>query len=748
MNDIRQRLLGVFEIEQKEHLEQMRALMAHLQPLAGPGPELDEAFRHAHSLKGAARAVDLRQVEMLAHRLETLFGRVREGVLTPDLSVVDVIHQVLDAIEDAVASARQKPGAPAERQQALQAINVLLGLEPEPGAEPIVAPAAEPESWDAAASGNSAVPPGSGVAPPAPDTVRVRTATLDRLLASAGQLTTETLYQDRVHQQLRALRRSMAGMETERDRLRELAKVSLRRLAALPEFSRVARYLDAIDAQMRALSTQARDLGQSQRHSSWALRHLSKQLQEQVWRARVVPAETMFEGFRRMVRDLARDEGKQVEFHWTGLEVEADRMVLQALKDPLMHLLRNAVRHGIEPPQQRSQANKEHLGRVALRLETRGNRLQVAVDDDGRGLDLEAVVRVAVQKRILSEAEARSRSPDELGRLIFQPGLSTSPAVTELSGRGMGLSVVEQQVRRLHGELDLQFQGRTGTCITLLVPLTVSSQRFLLVGCRGQKLALPVHSIERLHRVSARDVETVEGKAVFPYQGRPLPLTTLAGLLGLAAEPAALDDAPLPVIVLRSGDTRLGVAVETFLEQREAVVHDLGLSPRHAGKSAGGIVLDDGAVAVVLNAAELVAAAKHSHLRVTPFAAPPRQEVKPPLILVVDDSITTRSLEKTILESQGYTVRVAVDGVEALERLRAEPADLVITDIQMPRMDGYGLLEEMKKDKQLAAIPVIVVTSMERREEQERGLLLGAAAYVVKRKFDQHELLEAVRQMV
>jgi two-component system chemotaxis sensor kinase CheA len=461
----------------------------------------------------------------------------------------------------------------------------------------------------------------------------------------------------------------------------------------------------------------------------------------------MAPAESVFDGFRRMVRDIARDESKQLEFQCSGLEVEADRMVLQALKDPLMHLLRNAVCHGIETREERLRAAKTPLGRVTLRLETRGNRLLATVEDDGRGVDLEAVHRVAVQKRLLSEAEARSRSPDELGRLIFQPGFSTSPVVTALSGRGMGLSVVQEQVRRLHGDLDLQFHGRTGTCITLLVPLTVSSQRFLLVGCGEHKLAIPVHSIERLCRVAARGIETLEGRAVFAYQGQPTPLTTLEDLLGQQGKPRSSADRWLSVMVLRSGETRLGVAVDSFLAQKEAIVRDLGLKPEYAGSSAGGIFLDDGTVAVVLNTADLVGATRRSAPPAR-FVVPPAEKKEPPVILVVDDSITTRSLEKTILESQGYTVRVAVDGVEALAQLRRERADLVITDIQMPRMDGYALLEQIKKDKQLAGIPVIVVTSMERREEQERGLLLGADAYVVKRKFDQQELLEAIRQIL
>ncbi len=763
MSDIRQKLLGIFQIEQKEHVEQMRSLLVHLQPSAGPGPQLDEAFRRAHSLKGAARAVDLRPIETLAHRLETLFSRVREGALAPDLQVLEVIQQVLDAIEDAASGNPPAADAAGGRRPALEAIDALLGLQPaaatplaapeEKGAGPLGSGARSAGARGSDASGEPGTPPAeaaanAGILGVAPDTVRVRTETLDRLLASAGQLTTATLDQDRLAGQVGALRRSIAAMEREWDRLREVAALPLRRIAAQPEFARVGRYLDGLDTQWRTLSSQARALGQAQRHNAWSLRHLGEHLQEQVRRARMAPAESVFGNFRRMVRELSRDEGKQLEFHCEGLDVEADRMVLQALKDPLMHLLRNAVCHGIEPPAERSRAGKEPAGAVTLRLETRGNLLRAAVDDDGRGIDIEAVSRVAVSRRLLAEDEAASRSPDELARLILRPGFSTLASVTDLAGRGMGLSVVDEQVRRLHGSLELEFRGRAGTCIALLVPLTVSSQNFVLVGCRGRQLAVAAHSIERLCRVAASEVETVGGRAVFSYQGRPLPLTRIEDLLGLESEPARAGERWLPVMVLRSGSARLGVAVEGFVAQRDAIVRELGLKPRHAGHSAGGILLDDGTVAVVLNAAGLVAAAGDAATRPARFAVAPAERPQAPAILVVDDSITTRSLEKTILETHGYRVRVAVDGVEALAQLRVQKADLVITDIQMPRMDGYALLEEIKKDKQLAGIPVIIVTSMERREEQERGLLLGADAYVVKRKFDQQELLQTIRQMV
>jgi two-component system chemotaxis sensor kinase CheA len=413
-----------------------------------------------------------------------------------------------------------------------------------------------------------------------------------------------------------------------------------------------------------------------------------------------------------------------------------------------MHLLRNAVCHGIESPLDRARSGKAPAGLVALRLEARRNRLHVAIEDDGRGVDMNAVSEVAVRKGLLSEVEARRLTPQELGRLIFQPGLSTSPVITELSGRGMGLSVVEEQVKRLQGEVALEPRNGSGTCILLAVPLSVSAQRVLLIACGDQTLAIPVHAVQRLCRIRIREVQTMEGEPVMNFQGRLIPLVTLAHLLELPETPAPGHGAVLAVMVLKSQESFVAVAVDAFLNQRDAVVKPLGIHSDRPDKTAGGILLEDGTVAVVLNTSQLLEASRLPARAGAFQTLTPEIQKKTPSILVVDDSITTRSLEKSILESHGYEVRVAVDGVEALTQLRSEKADLVITDLQMPRMDGFDLLEAMKKDNQLAHIPVIIVTSLERREDQEKGLALGADAYVVKRKFDQRELLEAIGQIV
>ena len=733
LKDLRQKLLATFQVEHRDHVGQIRSLLAMLEHTGkqAAGGELEEAFRRAHSLKGAARAVDLHPVEGLAHRLETLFSRVRQGVLPLDQEVSGVVQQVLDASEDCVAALGENRPTPGFGP-ALQAIERVLGMEPEPVA------AAEKEP-------RVSVPAFQPL-----DSMRVSAQNFDGLLQSAGGLLAESHRQNQVTEQVEQLARRIADMEMQAERTRQAAAPSLRWLREQRKFSRVNVFLDSLDQQVRSLSKQAGALQRSQQGTSWRMGRLSQQLQRDVWQARMVPAESLFDGFRKMMRDLARDETKEIEFRASSTNVQADRGVLEALKDPIMHILRNALCHGIEIPRERAAKGKSPVGLVSLRVCSEGQRLTIAIEDDGRGVDLQRVVEVAVREGILSAPEAAGRTPQELSRILFQPGFSTARSVTDLAGRGMGLSVVREAVRRLHGEVDLTTGDGCGAAFHVSVPLSISMQNLLLVTCGGQPFALPIHSIERLHRIQLKNVETVEGRPVVLLDGQPLPLFGMRELLNLEGSQfpsGGIADADgLRVMILRNGSQRAAVAVEAFLRESEAVIQDLGPAGPRDGKISGGIVLEDGTVALVINVMELMEASVHRTLPsvFTPLELAPQ----PRSILVVDDSMTTRTLEKSILEAHGYRVRVAVDGMEALSQLRTEKADLVVTDVQMPRMDGFALLEAIKKDPGLERIPVIVVTSLERREDQERGLALGADAYVVKRKFDQAELLTAIRQLL
>jgi two-component system chemotaxis sensor kinase CheA len=731
LTDIGPKLAAIFQGEHAEHLAHIRSILALLQNTGETkgGTQLDEAFRRAHSLKGAARAVDLDVVEGLATGLETLFSRVRAGTLPLDQPAARVIHQVLDASEDCMLAIREGriPDRPAV---ALRAMEELLGIQ---------APAEEKPA-DLAVQTAGAAPASPVVLQPV-EMVRLPAQNLDRLVRSTSQIVSESLQQASVKEQLEALDGQIAEMTAECLRFRKAAAAPLWRLASQPEFSAVIRHIGFVEQKVRSLSAQSRTTRVLQQRTAWKTQRSAEKLQRDVWSARMAPAEDLFEGFRKMVRDLAERENKEVDFRLTGSSVRADRIVLQALKDPVMHLLRNAISHGIETPGERASKGKSAAGSLILRLDSQRGRLLVEVEDDGRGVDLKQV------DAVLSEAEPGSHSAEELERAIFRPGFSTSPTVNRLSGRGMGLSVVYETVRRLQGDVNLKPKLGPGASFLLSVPLSVSTSHLLLVSCAGQIFGVPTHGIERLHRIGLDRIETLEGKPAVNLGGPPVLLYGLAHLLQIGDQ-TALPEGMLPVMVLKLGARRVGVWVDKFLLERDALIQELGIPCPATGNISGGALQPDGTVFLVLNPAGLVANCTGTSAAPLPRKAQPAVQAIAPGILVVDDSITSRSLERSILEAHGYRVRVAVDGLEALELLRVEKADLIITDIQMPRLDGFGLVEALKADPKLKGIPVIIVSSLERAEDQERGLRLGADAYVVKRKFDQTELLLAIAQMI
>ncbi|OJX80909.1 response regulator [Magnetospirillum sp. 64-120] len=758
--DIRERLLAAFQVEYQEHLEVIRKLLAEMLARADVGSgiaQLDEIFRRAHSLKGAARAVDLGPVEQVAHRLETLFARMRSGHVKMGPELASLIGRSLDMVEDWV-TAFAGGQAPPDVEPSLERLQVFLDTGEVTPLRQAVAPVVvevPPELEAAVAAAAIPVPSApvvETVEAPRPvaaeESVRVRAVHLDRLLRTSDELLTETMNQRAVTETLFSLDRSLVDSQAAWRRFRKLAGNLAAHVGDDDRAAALNRLGEDIEQRMRQIGRHARDARRRQQRTGWALRQLGGELQREVRDARMVPAESVFAGFRKMVRDIARDAGKEVEVQVGGLDVEADRMVLQGLKDPVMHLLRNALAHGVESPDQRRAAGKLEQAMVALRFDVSDGRLAVWIEDDGRGLDFARIRAKAVSQGLFSEAEAAQMPEQSLVDLIFDPGFSTSGDVNDLSGRGMGLSVVRETVTMMNGTVDVRPRQPFGTTFRLSLPLSVSTQRLFLVGCQGHFYALPTEGIDRLHRIAAEAVGTVEGKSVVCLGGQQIPLLSLAHLLGLGETAVKVSRNVVPLVVLKHGERRVAVAVDEFLSIREALVKDLGVPAAVGTMVAGGMLLEDGSVALVLNPFEIVETFRKSGtVRVlTTIEKPPEKRV--PVILVVDDSLTTRTLEKSILEAHGFVVRLAVDGIEALNRLRAERVDLVISDIQMPRLDGFGLLQAVKADQSLKTIPVILVSSLEAREDRERGLALGADAYVVKRKFDQKELLETIGQIL
>lgn len=723
---IKERILTVFATEYKEHVEQIRGFLGSSQQ--EQKAIINEAYRSAHSMKGAARAVDLKVVEVLAHRIESVFSRIQADTITLDKVVTALLLKVLDAIEDYVTS-YFKGETTSSPELLIQQLDDLLGEQ----STPDIQPAAEGELLSAPVQEKTFL--------------RVEADSLDQLQVSCGQLATLTHRDKELTDDILAFTKNLDSFARENNQLIKDLRRNFPRFESDPQFAALARFTNWIKNGTTSLERKGRSvyLKQSKLRKDTSL--VVDKIMADISTARMIPAQNDYQMLRKMVRDLARDEGKNIEVVFTGLEQKADRLVLQQLKDPLMHLLRNAISHGIETPAERLKAGKPHEATIRLDIEVLKNTLEISVSDDGKGLAQDEILHTAIKRKLISPEQASQLSPAQVTELILQPGFSTAPMITDLSGRGMGLSVVKNGVDRLQGDIIITTSPLHGTRFLLSVPLTIMTLRVLLVKHNKQVFGVPVSYIERLMRIKTDQVNTIEGKTVI-YDGKvPIPLTSLNELLS-QHENFPVSDSQVSVLLIASKNEQLAIAVDTILAERDVLVKELPEAIR-SDLFQNGFALSDDSVCLILNPSELLRGHhKTTHKRIVFTADESKDVTIANRILIVDDSITTRTLEKTILEAHGYTVFVAVDGREALQTLMTIDVDLVITDVDMPRMTGFELIREMKNHDTLKLLPVIIVTSMEKTSDKEQGLKLGADAYIVKQKFEQQDLLDTIRQIL
>lgn len=736
-DDIRRKVLAAFQNEYRIHLEAIRRIVDAKTTDGPPDPaRINLAFRSAHTLKGAARAVDLPEVQQLAHGIEAVFAGIRDGTLSFQIDVIQAVANGLDAIEDHVVSlAGPKPSA--IPRSAIDTIENLASKSPGP-------PPNSTQGDKERETGHATEMSANGAA-----AIRIDAARMDRIQRTAEQIMAEGMRHQLVSVKIRDLEKTVSFMAQSAVHRSAVLRKTTSRMKDLPELQELFQYVQDQRHHLAMLAAGIRDLGRRQTTATRINDNLSKQIQVKVQRARMVAAEDVFQPFRKMVRDLAVDEDKQIELHIKGLEVQADRLVLQRLKDPLMHMLRNAVSHGIESAEARRAAGKKPTGTIGFSIEIIGNRMQLTITDDGKGVDAQQIAEQAVRKGYASDDQIGRMNPEERLQFIYLHGFTTAKMITDLHGRGIGMAVVRDTVNRLRGEIHVTSEVNQGTRFVLQIPLTISTHRLLLVQAGGQTFGLPVQNIDRLFRIHWSDIESIEGNPVINADDQPVPFATLADLLNLGQSADLREGEQIFVALLHSAGKKMGLAVDDVLAEAEFLIKDLPPPVDRVPFFSCGFIRGDGSVSLMVNPSMLMDALYQSNGREM-FTGRKKQatEKRRARILIVDDSVTTRTLEKTLLESQGYDIRVAVDGVEALHLLTREDVDLVVTDIQMPNMDGFALIEEMKKTKKLQDLPVIIVTSRADQKDRQRGLNLGADAYIVKQKFDQRSLLETIGQML
>ncbi|MFA5268500.1 MAG: response regulator [Methanoregula sp.] len=791
--EFHKRLLATFREEAEEHLcEITEELIALEKAGITPGsPLVERVYRKTHSLKGSARAVNLREIESVCQNLESAFSLMKKGEFIPDEAAFDLFHNAIKITRELLSGEKTSTISPAEVARSLRAL--ISGTPHSPGAmQDGTAPGISPTIRNTGTvlspdKGNDTQGPTdrpmSGTADMIlPDTitlhqdpdglqqwgtkahdtwdgktVRIAANKLDRLIAGSDDLLTTRLFITHRMQELEEMmtrfgiwRWNNTLVSNDMHRIREVSfgikKTGLPPDLVLP----MQRLVEFLEYNREFVTNLQHDLNvhvHAAEIDRSTLEINTTTISDLIHDAVLLPVASVLQPFSGLVREYSRTTGKQVDLVIEGGDLEMDRRILEALKDPLMHLIHNSIDHGIEYPDIRAERHKNIRGKVRIRIiPLSGSKVGIEVSDDGTGIDRSCIRKTAIEKGIVSAQDITALTDDEAIWLIFRSGLSTNPIVTDLSGRGLGLAIVEETVTRLGGAVTVSSEVGKGTTIKMQVPVRLATLRGVVVRSASQVYVLPMQQVRQVIRVQRNDILALGDRKAIEFQGEKIVVIRLTEALGITEFHTSLEGtAQVPVVILAYGAGQIACIVDEVIRVQEIVVRSLGSQLRRIKRITGAVILGDGKVALVLDALELIQESIKG-----PPAIPARgisgEDTR--RILVVEDSVTSRTLLQMILERAGYRVLTAVDGMEALAMLKEHEFDMVVSDVDMPRMNGFTLTEKIRADGRISALPVVLVTSLDSAGDQKHGITVGADAYIMKTSFEKSRLLEVIRNLL
>ncbi|NWJ50498.1 MAG: response regulator [Bacteroidetes bacterium] len=778
-------LLADFMIEAAEH---QQAIISGLLELEKSLNEKDQqkvvetTFREMHSLKGAARAVNIVEVERLCQGLESVLSLLKQRNISISKYFFDTMHGAMDLLNQYIIDIAEKKKtvsndqlvntlkdvqslcvgtAPVVKKTTLQAMS--FDDEPEDLSVKKTSSSAslavlantqslnpvedEIESDDFSPPTGQTIPMVSNVTEPVDiaspyytkkeakvvhqevtglkDTVRIPVSKLSGLLNQAEELITA---------------KNMFGHD-----LKELKRVGLQYHKTK---DKSVNSVEGSSLMREDISILAKNMDQHYRIMARTVDDLLFSIKNTL----LLPFSTILDLFPKLVRDLAKDTKKEIIFTVIGAEMEIDRRILEKIKDPIIHLLRNCIDHGIELPEERLKKNKSRSGDINLVIEKfNDGEITLTISDDGVGIEKEKVIESSIKLGIISPEKAEKLTDMEISNLIFNSGLSTSPFITDLSGHGLGLAIVSECVTQIGGSINVDFEKDKGTKFIITLPVTLQTFRGILVKIGENQFIITINAIEKAIRVKASDIKTIENRDTVLYNGENIGLVWLDQVLNFSTKKQRIDrDNYLPALVLVSGQQRIAFIVDSILDEHEGIIKDLGSQLINVRNVSGATLLGNGRVVPVLNAIQLIEEA-NSFLPQGYLISNIESEeatVEKQRVLVADDSITSRSLLRNIVESAGFIVKTAVDGFEAYKLLQEETFDLVVSDIEMPRLNGFELTVKIRNDKKISDLPIVLVTALEQPSDRQRGMESGANAYIVKSSFEQSNLIDAINRLI
>jgi len=688
-------LRAEFAGEARERLQAITAGLLELEQGAAPDQEssiLERIYRNAHNLKGEARAVNFVEIETLCQSMETILAAWKKPGTRREPLAFDALHSALDRITRRVSIPETHSG------------------------------------FD--------------------ETVRIPLSRLEALILRFEEMLAVKLT---THHRAETLRETLLVMEQwkhEGERISSEVRNSDAK-SGLP--ARLDEWMGRNHTNIAILEGTLSSLSRDTDLDDNTVSRLVDSVLHESKKLLILPFSTLLEIIPKLVRDLSRDQGKEIDVTIRGGDIEVDKRMLQELKDPIIHLVRNSVDHGIETTAVRQKRAKPARGNIVIEVrQADAGKVELVVRDDGEGIDAEAVKAVAIRRGIISNKEASRLTRDEAVALIFRSDISTSPLVTTVSGRGLGMAIVKERVEILGGRLFVETREQEGTAFRMVLPLTLATFRGIVVDVAGQWFIVPSASVERVGRIRRHEVFTEEDRSVVTLAGRTTPFVRLADVLAIPASDNSTPEAVLVfVMISEASDRRVMFCVDSVVTEDEVLVKAMAKPLSRVRNVAGATVLASGKVVPILNVPDLMKSVAHPvAARQSEPGVPAAEPAKRKRVLLAEDSIISRMLFKSILESAGYAVKTTVDGEEAWNAIQTDDYDAVVSDIEMPRLDGLQLTARIRGDARVAGKPVILVTGRAAPEDRERGLDVGANAYIVKSSFDQSDLLDALRKVM
>jgi two-component system chemotaxis sensor kinase CheA len=737
-------LRSIFKIEFEENIQTLNNELLKLESDVFNTDALTKLMRTAHSMKGGARMIGLPDVVTLAHFFEDMLGAVKKEGVELKRHDFDRMYKAIDIIKSLVNEAVT---GEAPNFVAASVIDQIINGSGEPKTND------EPDSVELhskiTADSQPVTPELQGDIIPAfsIDTIRVASTKLDTLMDLSGELTVS-----KIQLALRLGKINDLSLLLE-DSTRELNSIETALLPQRSEnpglFSEVGLIINRLKNRFDSASVEIGNLSDGISEDNSRLNFVAYEFEEVIKNLRMLKLSNIFNLYPRMVRDISNELGKEVNFIIEGGDITADKKILEEMRDPLMHMIRNSIDHGIELPDEREQQGKQRAGTIKLSANHFAGHITITLEDDGRGLNEKSIIETALRKKLIDEEASKNLTHKQIHKLIFTPGFSTSKIITDVSGRGVGMEVVQANIDKLKGKINIESETKKSTRFIIELPLTLATLRVMTASVGNHIFAIPVDFIVSVIIVDVAEVFSMEARDTIVFRDEPITIVNLKTVLELEdiSDSTMKNVTTFQCIILSSMGEKAGFIVDSLIDEQEVLVKPLGFMLKRVKNVSGSTILVSGDVCMILNPNDLLKTVKSlSASEILETSTP--ESLRKKRILLVEDSITTRTQEKRILESAGYDVVVAVDGLDGYQKLLINEIDAVVSDVEMPNLDGLSLTEKIRAEKKYLSLPVVLVTSLSSEEQKKRGLESGANAYLTKSGFDQKILIETLDRLL